>query len=415
MQHYLKLNSGLFDLGIKIISLLNLKVTEVNISPEEKEKLETSSTQLLKRLNDSLNIFYSTKEIQVSTYDHKEVELRSASRTADEFGFEIINWGYLFLHFEKSNLLENVDSSAIGSIQFLVDGDIYDDQNREQIVKLKLYIKSLLLGFLKINESKSNYEVEGLPVGQTTERLENLIKKYAIKYSTLNLKNSQADIFNDQYNSFGYDLYYQHMSDLLYKCLMYFEGDPQKEFTKEYFSSNTDISRLLGAINIIEDKELQNIIAERISALNVQDYIAQRKWATDLEYALVGAVNSEYHWSLAEPLLTKLEEHSNRVGKVDINTKNFYFEINLLLAFKKKDFEKIEQLEVPKKPYAISEYNEYGERVKRFFVGLHKLYNEKNYEEGNALFAALLVEDPKNIRYAFHKYNAQTLKAINNG
>lgn len=414
VQHYLKLNSGLFDLGIKIISILKVKLNEASISEGEKVQLETASSKLLDRLCSSAGIFYTTEEIKVATYDQKEVELRNASRTAEEFGFEIIDWGYLFLHFEKNILLENFDSSAIGSIKFLVDGDIYDDQNREQIVKLKLHIKSLLLGFLKINESKSKYEVEGLPVAETIERLEVLIKKYAIVYSTLNLSNSQVDIFNDQYASFGYDLYYQHMSDLLYKSIVYFDEESQKEFTKEYFSSNSDISRLLGAINIIGDKDLQNIIAERIEKLNVQDYIAQRMMATDLEYALVGAVNSEYHWSLAEPLLTKLEQHSKRVGKVDINTQNFYFEINLLLAFKQKDFKKLNELVVPPKQYAVSTYNEYGERIKLFFIALHKLYNEKNYTEGIKLFGELLIEDPKNIRYAFHNYCAQTLKSAPN-
>lgn len=414
VQHYLKLNSGLFDLCIKIISILKVKVSEPSIVEDEKEKLETAYAKLLDRLYSSAGIFYTTEEIQVATYDQKEVELRNASRTAEEFGFEIINWGYLFLHFEKNNLLENFDNIAIGSIKFLVDVDIYIDQNRDQIVKLKLYIKSLLLGFLKINETKSKYQVEGLPVAETIQRLEVLIKKYAIMYSTLNLSNSQVDIFTDQYASFGYELYYQHMSDLLYKSIVYFDSQSQKDFTKKYFSSNSDISRLLGAINIIEDKDLQNIIAERISQINVQDYIAQRMMATDLEYALVGAVNSEYHWSLAEPLLTKLEQHSKRVGKVDINTKNFYFEINLLLAFKQKDFKKLSDLVAPPKQYAVSTYNEYGERIKLFFMALHKLYNEKNYAEGIKLFGELLIEDPKNIRYAFHKYCAQTLKSSPN-
>ena len=84
------------------------------------------------------------------------------------------------------------------------------------------------------------------------------------------------------------------------------------------------------------------------------------------------------------------------------------------MAFKKKDFKKLSKLVVPPKQYAVSTYNEYGERIKLFFIALHKLYNEKNYVEGIKLFEQLLIGDPKNIRYAFHKYCAQTLKSAPN-
>lgn len=50
--------------------------------------------------------------------------------------------------------------------------------------------------------------------------------------------------------------------------------------------------------------------------------------------------------------------------------------------------------------------------MKQFYIALFKLYNEKNYDEAIKLFKSLLSDDTKNIRYAFHLYRAETLKAI---
>ena len=410
--HYLKINSGLFDLGIEILRLINLRTSEAEISKETISELKNISNRLTESLKESLDVFYTTTEITVPTYGIEQVEVRAASRTAEEFGFEIIDWGYLFLHFERMNLLDDINNTAIDSVDFLTSGSNYDEQNIEQATKLKLFIKSLLLAFLTINERKSQYEIDVLPVNSVLNKLENWIKKYALIYSNDNILNSQIDIFNDRYKSFGYDLYYQHLADLLYKSISHFNLLDQEKFVQEYFSTNTDISRMLTAINMIESKLLREIVSKRISEVDIQDYIDQRVMATDLEYALLEAVNSENHWHLSEPLITRLKQHFDRVGKVDINTENFFFEINLLLAFKQKDFAKLISFEVPKKQYAIHGTNIYGERKKRFFIALFKLYNDKDYKNAIILFKALLSEDQKNIRYAYHIYRAQTLKAL---
>lgn len=403
-HQYLKINSGIFDLGIEMLRLLNMQTYETEI--------RISTDDLIQSLSQSLDKFYNTIDVEVPTYIDNVVEKTNVSRNEYEFGFEIIDWGYLFLVFEQTDLLDNLNNSVIASLDFLITGDKYDKQNVEQATKLKLYVKSLLLAFLSINKKNNSYEIQALPIQSTLLKLEKWIKEYAIQYSKDNIGNFQIDIFNDRYKSFGYDLYYQHLADLLYKSITHFNPQSQKKFVEEYFKNNNDISRMLNATNTFQSKSLKEIVSKRIQEVDIQDYIDQRIMATDLEYALVEAVNSEAHWHLAEPLIDKLEKHFSRVGKVDINTENFLLEINLLLAFKQKDFVKLMSLEIPQKQYAISGNNTKGERIKRFFIALYKLYNDKEYDEAIKLFKVLSSEDDKNSRYAYHTYRAQTLKAL---
>ena len=86
--------------------------------------------------------------------------------------------------------------------------------------------------------------------------------------------------------------------------------------------------------------------------------------------------------------------------------------MNLLLAYKEKDFKKLSELPIPKLEYQYPRGNKEAENIKNFFIALYKLYNDKNYDGAIAILKSLLTLETKNIRYAFHLYRAETLKAI---
>ncbi|MDA3910532.1 MAG: hypothetical protein PF448_04150 [Bacteroidales bacterium] len=409
---FLHLKSGLIDLSIEVLRISNLRISEDELSKEQKEKSETSVKTLVSSLQDNLSQFYLVTNIDVQTYSPSGTEKREAKRGVNEFGFEIIDWGYLYLHFEDNAVLQEFNRSFSTALNFNISSDKYDKQNKEQFEKVKLYLKSMMLGFISINQKKHSFELDGLPVKSTLNKLEKWIREFSLLYSIDDIPQKRIDVFNEMFSVFGYDMYYQHLTSLLYRSINFFNKEKQSNFVEAFFTHSTDIGRMLTAINILDSKELQSIISKRISDVQIEDFIENSFTTTELKYALVEAVNSTNHWELSEPLVERIQKHFKKVKYNDENTKNFLFEINLLLAFKEKDLNKLNSIPIPKQEHFNSPINKKGESLKKFFVALFKLYNDKKYDEAIQILKSLLSNDVKNVRYAFHLYRAETLKAI---
>ena len=409
----LNLKSGLLDLSIEILRLGKMSFAEGEISNEQNEKLTETTIELSTSIEEYLKMFYLQKEVEILNFNGK-TEKKKAHRGVGEFGFEIIDWGFLFLLFEKNGSFESFNNKLLVSLEFKTDADKYDDQNKEQYEKIKLYLKSLMLGFISINQTKSLYQFNGMPVKDVVDKLEKWIRELSLLYSIDDLPNKRIDAFNEVLSVFGYDMYYQHLTSLLYKSINYFRGTTANEFVKTYCESNNDIRQMLTAINILDSIEQRKIISERIDNLKVEEYILKVFSVTELQDALIEAINSESHWErFTKPLLDKIQAHFKRVKHHDDNSEKLLFEVNLLLAFKEKDFTKLNAINVPQKPYIYQERDNEMQRVKQFYIALFKLYNDQNYDDAIKLLNSLRTESPKNIRYAFHLYQAKTLKAIN--
>ena len=409
---HLNLNHGFIDLGIEMLRLANLRVSEFEISVDEKVKLDNSSKDIITLLQKEITEFYSATEIDVQLYGSIGTEKKKAKRGVSSFGLEIIDWGYLFLHFEKNNILQSVHDSFIASLNFNTDADRYDEQNKEQYEKIKLYLKSLMLAFISINHKKDFYEIDGLPVKPTIEKLENWIRELSLKYSIDEITKKQIDVFDERFNMFGYDIYYQRLTNLLYRSINFFKNQTQNMFVEDFFAASNDTGRMLTAINILDSKKLRDIISNRIKSVEIEDFIASSFNATELQYALVEAVNSDNHWELAKPLIIKIQDHFNRVKHYEEHINNFLFEISLLLAFKENDLSKLTTLPISKRENYCPTRNNKAENIRRFFIALYKVYKDKKYDEAIRILKSLSSNEPKNIRYAFHLYRAETLKAI---
>lgn len=409
---FLHLKSGLTDLSIEVLRLSNVRISEGETTKDQKEKVETETSGLVSLLQKYLSEFYSQKELDVQVDNKSGTEKRTARRGVNEFGFETIDWGYLFLHFEKNCVLQNFTDSFTTSLNFNVSSDKYDDQNKEQFEKIKLYLKSLMLGFISIHQKKDLLEIEGLPVKTTLDKLEKWIRDFSLTYSIEDIIHKRIDVFNEMLSVFGYNMYYQHLTSLLYKSINYFNGVERVKFVHDFFAQSTDTGRMLTAINILDSKELRDVISKRISEVKIEDFIENSYTTTELQYALVEAINSTDHWEMAGPLIERIQNHFKQVKHNDERTNYFLFEVNLLLAFKEKNFERLLSLSPPKDGFQYQRANEELKNTKNFFVALYKLYNDKDYDKAITILRALLSEKTKNIRYAFHLYRAETLKAI---
>lgn len=409
---FLHLKSGLTDLSIEVLRLTNLRISEDELLKEQIEKNESAARDLVFLLESYLSEFYSQIEIDVQVYNKSGTEKRKAKRGINEFGFEIIDWGYLYLHFEKNGVLQNFVDGFTAELNYNTTGNKYDEQNKEQFEKIKLYLKSFMLGYISINQKRDLLEIDGLPVKATLYKLEKWIREFSIMYSIEDIPHERIDVFNEMFSVFGYDMYYQHLTSLLYRSINYFNGKEQAKFVQDFFVHSTDTGRMLTAINILDSKELHDIISKRISEVKIEDFIENSFTTTELQYALVEAVNSANHWELAKPLIERIQNHFKQVKHNDEQTNYFLFEVNLLLAFKEKDFKKLSELPTPKGEFEHHRGNKKAENIKKFFIALYKIYNDKKYDEAILILRSLLADETKNIRYAFHLYRAETLKAI---
>ncbi len=405
----LNLDSGVVDFSIKLLNFYDSYISGLEES-EKKDEIEKFLKELVASLKDYIIRFYCAKEISVIDCSSGLTKTEKVRRRGTgEFGYEIIDWGCLFLHFQKYDFLKKIDSDFISSLSFNSDESEYDEENLEQHEKIKTYLKTLLVAHTSINQSRDAYESHCLPVTKTTNELESLIKYYSFNYSRDELSNKRIDVFNEKFHLSEKNIYHTPLIKLLYKSLNYFNKGNQIEFFKEFFLKSVNFERMLKAINSTDSKEVKDVISKRIKEIKIDDFINSAHWITELEHALVEAVNSEQHYAFAKSLIEEVQKHHIKRKTVDARFNSFMFEVKLLLAFKEKDWETLYGLEIPKTEGGPNKFS--NEDLKTFYVAIYKMYKDKNYPEAVKILKSLSKKNPQDVKYSLYLYCAQTLEA----
>lgn len=409
---FINLTSPSVELAVEFLRFSNTPISQNEISHEQVQNNRDAAEMMVLALRDYIIKYHSTIDVNVKTYDSAGVETRKAKRGLHEFGFETIDWGYLYLNFELQGILEEFENSFTSTLIFEKNENKYNEKNKEQKEKIALHLKSLMLSFIDIKRKSNLYEAEKLPVKITLAKLENWIKELSLKYALDDVPNERIDVFNERFGAMVYDIYHEPLNSLLYNCINHFQPATQRKFVEDLFSESADPDRMLAAINILDSKELQNIISSKCSLELSNKFIEDATTVTELQNAMIEAVNSNEHWRLAEPFLKKVEEHYNRIKHFDEYSQNLIFEVKLLLAFKEKDLAKLSSLPIPKPDYERNTSDQKKESRKRYLIALHNLYHENKYAESIIKFESLHMADATNVDYAFHLFRAKTLKAV---
>ena len=290
------------DLSIRLLKLLNTNFD--TLVSEEPDKIDKINKEHIEFLKDEFLKYFTIEKLSFQTYSLSGLELLSVKRSVSNFGFEIIEWAYLYINFHKYHYLDEINSQFENSIKFNHENKRtkYDDQNREQAEKIKIYLKSLMLSYLNIQNKKNSFKFESFLIKELLIKLEILIENLSIKYSVDDITKNRINVFNEQFPFYN-NIYYQKLSTLLYRSLNFFPEVKSKKFVSDYFNESNNIGDMISAINIIESKELKNIISDRISKINVGDYVNSRFFISELESALIETINSESYWQqYTEPL-----------------------------------------------------------------------------------------------------------------
>ncbi|WP_430412705.1 hypothetical protein [Kordia sp.] len=406
------INLALIDVSVEFLKICDLKILEKEVSEQIKTEILASKNQLISALKTYLKEFQILNEVSIDFYEAIPKENRIIKRGYSEFGLEIIDWGYLLLLFKEKLLLQSYFDIFKKSIVFNTASHEYDDQNIEVYHKIKHFLKVLMLGFVSINKNKDKHGINNLQVASTLHELELEIIDLSLTYSSNQIDKGKIDAFGQRFDLYTSNLYFKSLLELLYESINYFETYDKAVFSIRFFEDSNDVSRMLSAVNRLDSTKLKKIISDRINNIDIKEFLDTVFSFTNLQNTLIEAVNSDYHWELATPLIEEIQRHLLRINKNDFNTQMLLFEVSLLLAFKENDFKKLINIPIPKKEYSVNKINTKGTNLKQFFIAIFNLYNTENYVEAIEILKSLLTNEVKNIRFAFHLYRAETLQAF---
>jgi len=418
VSHYdsIYLNQPAFEFAIQLLKFCISPLFKGEISKNELDALKLLRDDIAGYLYDLVQKYFTCEEFPVVNYSTGLTEMKKPKWGNYPFGFEILEWGYFYIHIHEIGELNNFVKSIESQFRFEKNSGQgrYHDLNSETYEKVRLFLKSIACAVIEIKaSSSSNYEITASSIADLTDTLFELLKKYSLRFCVDDLQNDRINAFDDRFR-LTYDLYYQNLLSVVFKAMNYQPEELKTEFITQYIQEDKNLLRLLGIVNSIDGHPSKRILYEELQAASIDDFITSSRVTTDWREAMIEAINTEEFFEFAEPLSQRLEAHLNNVKHLNEHDSLLLFEVKLLHAFKSKNLDKLNAITVPVNQYVSSNRNRPAIDLKRFFVGLHKLYNTNEYDDALKIFEELHSNDTANAEYAYRLFHARTVRAKTN-
>lgn len=397
----------LFSDLLWIAEEIEINISDANASTAKLQKIQNDGYRYICQL---LLEYFTIRIVTINPFPEKTTAL--AKRGINDFGIELINWGSLFLHFHRMGLLTKLNSAFKIELKFKKGATGYDDINVEQGTKLDYYVRILMYAFIDISKEANRYVYRGLPVLETKSQLQQLIMEYTSEYNGHEESEWKTDLFNERIKQTTFNYYRKPLFVLLYRALSFFSPQEQVRFLSSFFERSVNLLQMISAHNRLENKLARKWLAKKIEGIKVEAFIQSQASMTDIENALVEAVNSVDFFDTAQPLLEKVQSHSENVKKWGLDNAGFIYRIRLYQAFRKKDMALLDSIEEPVNNYVNEVYLATEKNLKFYYRALHDIYHLSSYDAAIESLASLSSRYPKNADYAFHLYRARIYKAI---
>lgn len=409
---FIYLNQPGFEFAIQLLKFCNTPLFKGEISKNELDALKLLRNDIAGYLYDLVQKYFTCEEIPVVNYSTGLTEMKKPKWGNYPFGFEILEWGSFFTHIHGIGQLNNFVKSIESQFRFEKNHGQgrYHDLNIDTYEKARLFLKSIAGAIIQIQASPSNFEVLSTNINDLTDTLFELLKKYSIRFSVDDLQIDRINAFDDRFHM-TYDLYHQSVLTVVFKAMNHQPEDLKAEFVRQYIQEDKNLLRLLGIINLIEGNASKKILFEELQTASIEEFISASRVTTEWREAMIEAINTDEFFEFALPLSERLEAHLNNVKHLNENDSHLLFEVKLLHAFKSKDLDKLNAIAVPVNQYVSSNRNRPLIDMKRFFIGLHKLYNTKEYDDALNIFEELHSNDTANGEYAYRLFHARTIRA----
>jgi len=405
-----------FDFDIKnldvLIDMLELTIDpydSIEIGEEQKQTVNNLLPNSTKYIYDYLKYFFTAEKMDV-------IEYNFSIKTVDvEIAFDInklnrTNWTLLVMLMDKYDLYQHLMDTFESSIKFDKSKNQFDDFNKNQYYRIRVMLRILLYSYLNFKKGEIKYDFTIEQQERITANLEKSIVKYAKLYSKNDIQNNRIDAFYD-FSMLNENNFIDTIIHLLFTALNRFPIDLQKEFVEKFFAETTDLKRMLAAVNNIESEEVNKIVVDYIVKINIDEYINSCFTVTEWEETLIEAINSEKHWYFAESLIKNIKKHYERRKDNGDQINFLFYQVELSLALRNKDFEKLKNVQYHGRKYGT--HHEYNlDDIKTYFMALYYIENDTNYNKSINLLNSLLSVDEKNVRYSLLLYRARFLKIL---
>lgn len=410
---FITLSCGSIYHAIEMIKLSN------TVTSDDKFyiKIIENKRNLVTTLYNKVVFFYTTTSVTVRQDRSNKVSTMEPKRQVNKVGFELIDWSYFYIELMHNSRLSELDEHISKSI-IIYDSEkgIYEDNNQQQYHKIELYLKSLMLAYIHINENLSLFENILPNITNKRKEIENLIIKYSLTYSKTDLQHASIDVFEYNHIFQNYNLYYQSLKSLLYKCVNLFEEDIGVSFICNFFANSSDLGRLLNAASALTNKNIVSIIEKKIDSVDINEYIESTNWIPEITQALIDATNSKTYWkTCAKQLFETVKTHYEKVKTtrklaIDKNTNDLLFKISLILAFNDKNRSEFNAIELPE--CQQHENNSQNINLRTFYSILFDLYRDKNYDTAITKLRKLHTDNIDIPKFAIELFFVRTQQAI---
>lgn len=408
---FISLSNGSIYHAIELIKLSNT----VTCSDKFYNEIISNKQRLVTTLFNKAVFFYTTTSVTVRQDRSNKVSTQAPNRQVNKVGFELISWSYFYIELMRNNLLSKLDEHISQSI-IISEKGIYEDNNQQQYHKVELYLKSLMLAFIDINENIILFEGIMPNLLNQLKEVEKLIIKHSLKYSKTELKNESLDIFEYNHIFQNYNLYYQSLKSLLYKCVNLFDEETGATFISNFFANSSDLGRMLNAANSITNKNIVTLIEQKIDSVDINEYVKSANWIPEITQALIDATNSKKYWkTYAKKLFEVVNAHYEKVKTtrklaIDKNTNDLLFEISLILAFKDNNRSEFDTIQPPE--CLPHENNRQNIILKEFYSILFDVYHDKNYDSAITKLKKLHTDNLDIPKFAIELFFVRTRQAI---
>ncbi|MBI3218575.1 MAG: hypothetical protein HYZ44_03615 [Bacteroidetes bacterium] len=413
VTHYqfIEFNQPAFKFAIYLLKLCNTPLLKSEIPKNDSNSLKLLSDEVAAYLLELVQKYYTCEEIQVLDFNTGLTEMKKPQWGSHPFGFELLEWGLFFSHIHNIGQLSKFEKTIESQFRFEKNHQEgrYHDQNTDIYEKARLYLKSIACAVIQIKESPATYEVLSSNINELTDTLFNLLEKYSLRFSVDDIKKDRINAFDERFH-LTHDLHYLSVLTVVFKAMNHQTEELKAEFVRQYIQEDKHLLRLLGIVNLIEGHSSKKILFDELKNSSIEEFILASRVTTEWREAMIEAINTDDFFEFARPLSERLEAHLKKVGHLHENDSHLLFEVKLLYAFKTKNLDDLNNIVVP----ASRNLKWPAQELKRFFIGMHKLYNSSEYDKALNIFEELHSNDTSNAEYAYRLFHTRTVKAKTN-
>jgi hypothetical protein len=272
--------------------------------------------------------------------------------------------------------------------------------NYEQTKKLRLFLRIL---FTSVKYYKTNIvelENKGVSVTAIIKKIEDCIVKYVC--GNLKLKGeSQVYLFDYSLDSFKNNKDSSFINEFA-EILNFLGITSKKEVLNTMLTTRQSLEKLLVLFNNLESEGARKLLKDEINKISSEEFLRTVSWLPEIETGLIEALNSNIFTDLADTLLSYYEKQINAKDKMYVNDKlALIFRLKLFVAYRNRNIEDIEKLEVPNDSSNNFNYTELNNQ-KIFFKAL-LLQENLSFSKALHLFDNLVKVEPKNFEFILRR------------